>query len=597
MEFVHDEQVGDRKVADLDARHTDAADPAGELPSGWSRRRTITVLSTALIVLALFLTSTGIASALFSPGAAPTDGSGQRHRPMGNAAQGASHPSVHLAPATSMPAPAPPTLAGAAPMRPHEVFGYAPYWTLPRATDFDLKDLTTLAYFSVGVAADGGLVKSGPGWNGYQSQDLVDLVGRAHAAGDRVVLAVTCFDQRTLDRLTSDPGAPARLSAALIAAVQAKSLDGVNIDFEGAGAGDRNGLTALVSQVSASLHATNPHWQVSMAVYGSAAADSGGFCDVTALVPAVDAFFVMAYDMNDKVRPSATSPLVGPAYTDVKVLQQFLAVVPAQKIILGLPYYGYDWPTTDGTLTATATGRESPVTYAAIVTAGHPVYWDPTTQTPWTAYKVGDQWHETFFDDPTSMALKAQLADFAGIAGVGIWALGMDGNDPAMLGALLGHAPAVKDPPTGPPPPPGSGFLSSATYAGTGGILLTPIVPPTGGTAVRVGLLDGFATNDPALSCLQSGPALEVWSYSNLPGVLVTQAATPGDCASAMWTFTPPATPPTSSMVPPISETTTSLPHATTTTTTRPPPTTTSTTPTNPSTTTSTDPTTTTTGP
>ena len=38
--------------------------------------------------------------------------------------------------------------------------------------------------------ADGTLDESGAGWNGYQSQDLADLVTRAHAAGDRVVLTV-----------------------------------------------------------------------------------------------------------------------------------------------------------------------------------------------------------------------------------------------------------------------------------------------------------------------------------------------------------------------------------------------------------------------
>ena len=78
------------------------------------------------------------------------------------------------------------------------------------------------------------------------------------------------------------------------------------------------------------------------------------------------------------------------------------------------------------------------------------MYWDATTDTAWTSYQVGTQWHETFFDDPTSLALKAQLANSCHIAGVGIWALGMDGNDPAMLAALLGNAPPVKDYQAGP---------------------------------------------------------------------------------------------------------------------------------------------------
>ena len=190
-------------------------------------------------------------------------------------------------------------------MQSHEVFGYAPYWTLPQSSGFDVKDLTTLAYFSVDANADGTLDESGSGWNGYESQDLVNLVNRSHAAGDRVVLTVTDFSQAALDAITSDPNAAARLSAALIAAVSAKNLDGVNFDFEGEGSGDRNGLTSLITHVSAALHAANPHWQVTMAVYASSAADPGGFYDIAALAPAVDGFFVMAYDMNDPTQPRA----------------------------------------------------------------------------------------------------------------------------------------------------------------------------------------------------------------------------------------------------------------------------------------------------
>ncbi len=245
------------------------------------------------------------------------------------------------------------------------MFGYAPYWTLPQSSGFDVKDLTTLAYFSVDANADGTLDESGPGWNGYQSQDLVDLVTRAHAAGDRVVLTVTCFEPADAgpDHVRPE-GAGRAWRRRSIAAVEAKNLDGVDFDFEGEGSGDRVGLTNLITTVSAALHATDPHWQVTMATYASAAGDPGGFTDIAALAPAVDAFFVMAYDMNSRTQPSATSPLFGPAFTDAMALEQYLKVVPASKVILGLPYYGYDWPTVDGTPTSAATGPESPLSDA-----------------------------------------------------------------------------------------------------------------------------------------------------------------------------------------------------------------------------------------
>ncbi len=582
--------------------HASTQRTGNDLLPAWARHRVVPVLVT-LAALALF---TGGTTSTFQPsaGGSPrpsltiTDGRGS-----GNSAQAFAHPSSHLAAATTAPEPAPPSLAGAPPLQSHEVFGYAPYWTLPQSSGFDVQDLTTLAYFSVDANGDGSLDESGSGWNGYESQDLVDLVNRAHATGDRVVLTVTCFSQAALDQITSDPSAAGRLSAALISAVSAKALDGVNFDFEGEGSADRAGLTALITHVSAALHATNPHWQVSMATYASAAGDSGSFYDVAALAPAVDAFFVMAYDMNDPTQPSPTAPLLaGNGYTDLRALQEFTAVVPAQKIILGVPFYGYDWPTTDGSSTAQATGGETPLSDAVIAASGHPTYWDPVTQTAWTSYLDGTQWHETYFDDPTSLALKAELAGLFHIAGVGIWALGMDGNDPAMIAALLGNAPAAKDLPSGPPPPPGSGFVSLGTYDGVANLPLTPIdPPPSGGTQQLIGTLSGIGTSDPALVCLQSGPPLQVWTYSTLPGVDVVVASQPTDCATAMWSFSTPQGTASTGSTPGAGSTgkagsgskSGSASSSSTSTTTTEPPTTTTTAP--PTTTTTEPPTTTTT--
>ena len=183
---------------------------------------------------------------------------------------------------------------------------------------------------------------------------------------------------------------PARdLSAALIAAVSAKNLDGVNFDFEGEGSADQVGLTRLITQVSGALHAANPHWQVTMATYASAAGDSSGFYNIAALAPALDGFFVMAYDMNDRSAPSATAPLIGGGFNDTEALQQFTAVVPASKVILGVPYYGYDWPTTDGTQSGPGHRGRAPLSDGVIAASGHPTYWDPSTDTAWTSYQVG----------------------------------------------------------------------------------------------------------------------------------------------------------------------------------------------------------------
>jgi spore germination protein YaaH len=377
----------------------------------------------------------------------------------------AAAPPVALPPATMTPAPAPPAITATATLRPHEMFGFAPYWTLPLAGGFDLRDLTTVAYFGVDVAPDGSLVGSGDGWAGYQSQDLVQLISAAHFAGARVVLTAKSFDQPTLDRLSSDPAAADRLGSQLVEAIQAKAMDGANLDFEGLGRADRAGMDRLVATVSARLHAANPHWQVTVDTYGDSASNPNGFFDVPTLARVTDGLFVMAYDMESSGVASPTSPLNNYGANVVQSMAWYRWATSPSKVILGVPFYGYEWPTTTDAPNASASGGPVPVGYAQIRASRLPTYWDPRGSIPWTAYQVGGQWHEAYFDNPQSLAMKAYVADVDGLAGVGIWALGMDGNDPSMMAALLGRARPLKlpsgpstlsssNPPPGGPPPP-----------------------------------------------------------------------------------------------------------------------------------------------
>ena len=386
--------------------------------------------------------------------------------------------SLDLPPATTTPAPASPTVAAAATKR-HEVFGYAPYWSLPAESSFPVGDFSTLAYFSLGVNPDGTVQRSGPGWDGYRSQALVDLVSRAHAAGDRVVLTATDFSQSSLDAITHDPGAGTVLGKNLLSLVEAKHLDGVNLDFEGNGSADQNGLDRLVTQVGEVLRAANPDYQFTMAAYASSAGDPHGFYDIRGLARSVDAFFVMAYDVDQgpAAGPSAGS---GP-YSDAEYIHQYVSAVGPSKVILGVPLFGYDMATAGPALGNAVTGPARPVTDAQATASGQ-TYWDAASDTAWTAYRAGGQWHQVFFDNANTLALKEELVSRSGILGIGAWALGMEGSDDALLAVLDGGAPPSRVPPVGPSVPPGSG--GSAPGAGGATTITAPGQPgsPGGGS-------------------------------------------------------------------------------------------------------------------
>ncbi|HXA43130.1 MAG TPA: glycosyl hydrolase family 18 protein [Candidatus Solibacter sp.] len=383
---------------------------------------------------------------------------------------------LSLPAATAPPVAAPPELSQA-PLAPDEVFGFAPYWTLDLAAGFAVGRLSTVAYFGVDVSGDGSLLHSGNGWVGYQSQQLADLVTRAHAAGDRVTLTAKTFDSDALHRLANDTGASAVLVQQLADAIRAKNMDGANLDFEGTGNSDRAAFASFIRRVADGLHAQNPHWQVTVDTYASSASDAAGWFDVAAMQPSVDAFFVMAYDMYEPGVASPNAPLTGYHANDQGAVASYVAVVPRQKVLLGVPFYGYDWVTADNQPNRQSPSPPTPVSYSEVAAGGHQTYWDSNGNVPWTAYQQSGKWHEVYYDDPTSVAMKARLASDSHILGVGIWALGMDGNDPALMAALVGNQRLVKPGPEGPGGPSASPSAPAPGGQGSGGSAPPPARP------------------------------------------------------------------------------------------------------------------------
>ena len=122
--------------------------------------------------------------------------------------------------------------------------------------------------------------------------------------------------------------------------------DGVNLDFEPMPEEVSADFTQLVREMRAAMNAVDPTLQLTFDVMPGI--DN---YDVAALVAddAADALFVMGYEYltGSAARTGSNAPLDKPEGQDLAGdVERILGLVPADRVILGLPWYGRAWSTT-----------------------------------------------------------------------------------------------------------------------------------------------------------------------------------------------------------------------------------------------------------
>jgi spore germination protein len=328
------------------------------------------------------------------------------------------------------------------------VYGYLPYWrldsTIAGRLQYDL--ISTIAFFGLGIKADGNIDTAWRGYTAYTSDNAVAVTNAAHAAGVRVVPTFQLFDSSSLTRMKSflnSTTAQDRFIAQALDLMERRSADGANIDFEPLPDRIAPAFLAFVERFGTAMRARFPAAQLTVATSAGA-----GPVLTAGLHSLVDYMFLMTYNYHWK--GSAVAGPIAPldnATRTVKIhVSRFLKRgVPPSKILMGIGYYGYNWPVTDKVPYATvrsdlaAYGGAWSVTYASARDwlAAHPtVIRQEDTVHGSGSYTYWDSAHKThrqvYFEDEQSAAAKDDYAIAQNLAGIGIWTLGNDGAYQAM---------------------------------------------------------------------------------------------------------------------------------------------------------------------
>lgn len=304
------------------------------------------------------------------------------------------------------------------------VFGWHPYWMGSAYNNYNWSLISDLSFFSYEVDAATGNAVTTHGWS------TANVVTVAQANGVRVNLCATLFSNHAT--FLTNVSAKQTFISTIISLVQQRNANGCNIDFEGVPLSQSANFTAFMIDLCNQMHTAIPGSEISIAL---PAVDWSNVYDVAAMVGYVDLFIIMGYDYywSGSTTAGPTDPLYNFVtsynYTLTKSITYYLNDgVPLNNLLLGIPYYGREWPVSQSNIPAptTANGvarvysyvRNNPGTYSTQL-------WDANSFTPYYSFFT-TQWNHCFINSAYSMSKRYDVVNQFGIGGIGIWALGYD---------------------------------------------------------------------------------------------------------------------------------------------------------------------------
>jgi chitinase len=271
------------------------------------------------------------------------------------------------------------------------------------------------------------------------------LTAAAHAAGRKALLCVGGANTANAFRLALQADSN-KLVSSIVTMMQERGYDGVDVDWEPVSKDDSEMFGSFVGALRAALDQVSPRPLLTAAVM----ADSSQTLVVRAVVAHFDQINLMTYDMSNTWLGATwhNAPLFGGfggnAVSIDQVVSAFTASnIPASKLGIGVPFYGYAWSGgVDPSGQPVMAPAESWSTAPEVDTPGFQeimdkyyrperYHWDDKAKVPYLSVPAdpavpGDKAKFISYDDQTSVAAKIDYARSKGLGGMILWSLGLD---------------------------------------------------------------------------------------------------------------------------------------------------------------------------
>ncbi|MBI4098353.1 MAG: hypothetical protein HY426_04940 [Candidatus Levybacteria bacterium] len=292
--------------------------------------------------------------------------------------------------------------------------------------------MTTLAYAGLSLGKDGEINKNDSSYKVWKSQRFKKIMTDAKAAGVKIHPRIATFDSDRVNYLLATAPRRQKAIANIISEIKNApvAVDGVNIDFEPVPTQSRDEFTDFIKNLRSEMDKINPDLEIVIDTFASTAKSEAGF-DLRQLAKYTDGFFIMSFTLVNKDSADKAGSL-NPYNNLNNIADEYLAKVPADKIILGYPFYTGRWGTKDNSFRSKNMGGGGGLILYKDAHAEAKAYgkqYNDAQKTAWYSYytcgaKPG--WKQVYFDDENALSGKFQIANAKNLRGVGFWTFNQD---------------------------------------------------------------------------------------------------------------------------------------------------------------------------
>lgn len=279
--------------------------------------------------------------------------------------------------------------------------------------------LTYLTIFGYGFTVEGDLIPT-------DDEELIAYARRFGVGPVMLLSTVTesgTFSTERASVMLSNPAVQDRLIDRIVDKMKEKGYVGLDIDFEFIEPALREAYFSFIEETTRRLNAEGFFTNVDLAPKTSA--DQPGLLyeahNYRRIGEIADTVLIMTYEWGYTYGPPMA---VAPLNNVDRVLTYALTEIPRDKMLMGIPNYGYDWPLPyqRGVTKAVTLGNLEAVRIAQRERAQ--ILFDETAQSPYFYYTGSDgQEHVVWFEDARSIAAKLRLGIGKNLRGASYWNL------------------------------------------------------------------------------------------------------------------------------------------------------------------------------